>query len=306
MKPGLIKAAPPRLTGLPFLAIALFLIIVWGTAFNMLDVVVRHMSPIWLVAWRTLIATFLIVAWALYRGHRFPKLNDVRWLWYLGLALTGMVIPFFLTATAQTTIDSGIAAILTGTMPLLTLGLAHVFTTEKMNARKITGFLVGFIGTIILFLPEDLSWGLVMDWKAQLLVLGAALCYAITTVAAKRAPETPPTLGAAMMVGWAAIASMAAALWSGPAELSVPTYVWGLVFTLALGSTGIATILYLFVIKRNGPTTLAKINYFPPFAAVLFGIWLLNEPFTIRIAIAFAVIMLGVWIARNKREFIPH
>ena len=306
MKPGLIKAPPPPLTGLPFFAIALFLIIVWGTAFNMLDVVVRHMSPIWLVAWRTSIATLLIVAYALYKGYRFPPLRDRRWLWYLGLALSGMVIPFFLTASAQTTIDSGISAILTGTMPLLTLGLAHIFTAEKMNRRKICGFLIGFVGTIILFLPEDLSWGLVMNWKAQLLAVGAAFCYAVTTVAAKRAPETPPTLGAAMMVGWAAIASTSAALYSSPPDFTVPAITWVLILTLAIGSTGIATILYLFVIERNGPTTLAKINYFPPFAAVLFGIWLLKEPFTIRIAIAFAVIMLGVWIARNKREFIPH
>ena len=306
MKPGLIKAAPPRLTGLPFLAIAAYLIIVWGTAFNMLDVVVRHMSPIWLVAWRTLIATFLIVSWALFKGYRFPKLTDKRWLWYLGLALTGMVIPFFLTASAQTTIDSGISAILTGTMPLLTLGLAHIFTAEKMSRRKVIGFFIGFIGTVILFLPEDLSWGLVMDWKAQLLVMGAALCYAITTVAAKKAPETPSTLGAAMMVGWAAVASVSAALMTGPPDFSVPAFTWILILALAIGSTAIATIFYLFMIERNGPTTLAKINYFPPFAAVLVGIWLLNEPFTIRIAIAFGVIMLGVWIARNKREFIPH
>jgi len=34
---------------------------------------------------------------------------------------------------------------------------------------------------------------------------------------------------------------------------------------------------------------------------VLVCIWWLKEPFTPRIAIAFATIMLGVWIARNKR-----
>lgn len=306
MKPGLIKAKPAPLSGLHFWAIAIFLVIVWGTAFNMLDVVVRHMDPIWLVAWRTLIATVLIVGFALFKGYRFPPLRDRRWIWYLGLAMTGMVLPFFLTASAQTTIDSGISAILTGTMPLLTLGLAHIFTSEKMSPRKVVGFLIGFIGTIILFLPENLSWGLVLDWKAQLLVLGAALCYAITTVAAKRAPETPSVLGAAMMVGWAAATSLAAALVHSPPDFNIPAITWVLIFVLAIGSTGIATIAYLFMIERNGPTTLAKINYFPPFAAVLVGVWLLNEPFTPRIAIAFATIMLGVWIARKKRVVLPH
>jgi len=36
---------------------------------------------------------------------------------------------------------------------------------------------MGFIGIIILFLPKDLSWTLVADWPAQLLILAGSACY---------------------------------------------------------------------------------------------------------------------------------
>jgi len=73
-----------------------------------------------------------------------------------------------------------------------------------------------------------------------------------------------------------------------------------MIFGLAIGSTGIATIVYLAMIDRNGPTEVARINYFPPFVSVFIGVLILGETFTPRIAIAFATIMLGVWVARNR------
>ncbi len=306
MSKALIPSGPPPLTGLRFIAAALFLIIVWGTAFTMIEVAILYLPPIWVVALRTLFGALVVIAYALYRGRRFPKLTDSRWLWFGFLGFIGMVLPFFLVATAQESIDSGISAILVGIMPLATLGLAHIFTTEKMNRRKVIGFVIGFIGTIILFLPDNFSLGLISDWRAQLLCVGGAICYAVTTVAAKRAPETPPSVAAAMMVGSAAVFGMAWACFTGVPSFNVPPIAWVMIAGLAIGSTGLATIVYLLVINRNGPTTLAKINYFPPFASVIAGVWLLGEPFTLKIGIAFTTIMLGVWIAREKKPFIPH
>ena len=288
------------LKGPVFWAAALFLIVVWGTAFTMVDVGVRYMSPIWLVAYRTLLAAILICLYAFYKGVRFPPLKDPRWKWYFGLGVTGMTLPFFLVSWGQETIDSGLSAILVGVMPLITIVLAHFLTSEKLSWRKVLGFAIGLIGTIILFLPDDFSFSLIKDWKAQCLVLGGAFCYAVTTVGAKLAPETPALQGAAMMTLSAAITAIFFALLNGRPPVAVPLIGWLMIAGLAIGSTGIATIIYLQIIDSNGPTTLARINYFPPFASVLAGIWFLGEPFTARIGVAFATIMLGVWIAKNK------
>lgn len=287
-----------------FLIISFFLIITWGSAFTMIGVGVKYMTPIWLVAYRLVIGAAFMIIYVVATGAKFPKLTDGRWLWYFALGMTGMVIPFFLISTGQVSVDSGLSAIIVGAMPLMTIILAHFFADEPLNPPKMLGFFIGFLGVVILFLPDNLSLELVSDWKSQLLIVGAALCYAVTTVAAKRAPKTPSSVGAGMMLICSAIVGVIGALFTG-VPTALPPYP-GLLSAIGLGigSTALATILYLYVIEQTGPSVLAKINYFVPVASVVFGIWFLSEPFTWRMVISFIVILAGVIIARlgDKRD----
>jgi len=281
-------------------ACAVVLVLVWGTAFTMTSVAVKTITPIWLVAGRCLIGATLLTLWALYKKERLPRLTDTRWVWYAVLGFTGMVAPFYLFSRGQIVIDSGLAGITAGTMPLITIVLAHFFAGERLNLQKTVGFLVGFCGLIILFLPDDFSLALTADWQSQGLLLGGAFCYAITTIIAKHAPATPSVSAAAMMVICAAIMACIAAVFTAPLPALTPA--GGLlILGLGAGSTGVATILFLFLIKRSGPSTIAKINYFPPVVSVTAGIILLGEPFTPKLVIAFIVIVCGLLIARGLR-----
>ena len=285
----------PVLIGVSFV-----LVLIWGGAYTMVGVGVKHMSPIWLVAYRLVIGAVLVTGFALASGQRFPSLFDPRWRWYLMLGITGSVLPFFLLSKGQVKVDSGIASIIVGAMPIMTIVLAHFFADEKLTYMKMFGFFIGFLGIVVLFLPDDFSLALVGDWKAQLLIVGGAMCYAFTTVFAKRAPKTPSAIGASMMLICAAVIGVIAALFTvwpaqSPAMIG-HLMAWG----LGIGSTGIATVLYLWVIEKTGPTMLAKINYFTPVISVIFGVWLLSEPFTWRVVLSFAIIVAGILIARMK------
>ena len=282
--------------------IAATLIITWGLAYPMVSVAVRDVSPIWLVASRTGIAAVLLVPYAKLRGRDFPSLTDKRWLWYGLMGLTGIVLPFFLFAKAQITVDSGICAIIGSAMPIFTIILAHFFANEALSWRKAIGFLIGFAGVVVLFLPNNMSLELISDWRAQLLAVLAALLYAITTILAKRAPDTPPSVAAAMMVLCAAIVSGIMALASGvPSELP-STIAITMLIVLGVGSTAYANILYLYVVRKTGPSTLARINYFPAIVSVAAGVWFLKEDFTWKIVIAFAVIVIGMIVSRSDKK----
>jgi len=277
---------------------ALTLIIVWGSAFTMVGVGVKHLTPIWLVAGRLVFGAFIVTMWAFAKREYLPPLSDKRWLWYAGLGITGTVLPFFLLSVGQLTIDSGITAIIVGSMPLLTILLAHFFADERLTLIKFIGFTIGFLGVFVLFLPDEFELSLISDWKAQLLILAAAVSYAVTTVFAKRAPKTPPSVGAAMMLICGSIPAIFFALLSGiPSE--TPHYMGFLmIIGLGLGSSGLANILYLYVIDKSGPTMLARINYFTPVASVFFGVTLLSEPFTWKIILSFIIVVAGVMISR--------
>ena len=282
-----------------FLAVAAFLVFIWGTAYTLVGVGVQELSPIWLVAGRTLVATVLVTGVVLAMGKRFPPLKDSRWLWYGLLGQTGVTVPFFLLSEGQTRVDSGLTAIIVGSMPILTVVLAHFFTDEKLNWRKSLGFFVGFAGIVVLFLPDDFTLGLVGEWRHQLLLLGAAFLYAFTTVTAKNAPETDSLVGAAIMLISAMVSANVAALMTGLPQ-DVEPWAWWVVLALGVGSTALGTIFYLLVVDRTGPSAMAKINYFPPIVSVAAGVWLLSEPFTWRIVAAFAIIMVGVWLSRGR------
>lgn len=282
--------------------VSVLLILIWGTAYTLVGLGVRRLEPIWLVAGRTGVAAVLMLAVLRLSGRRLPSFRDPRWLWYGALGQTGITVPFWLLSVGQVRVDSGLAAILVGSMPILTVVLAHLFGDERLTPRRLLGFVVGFAGIVILFLPGDLGLGLVGEWRHQLLLVGAAGLYAATTVAARGAPETESLTGATLMVVSAAATAGVWALASGLPANPQPPWIGLVVGALGVGSTAVGTILYLRVVDGAGAGAVAKINYFPPVVSVLAGVAFLGEPFTWRVVAAFAVIMLGVWMSRGGRE----
>ena len=284
------------------LFMAFLMVIVWGSAFTLVSIGVKYISPLWLVTYRLIIGAIIVIIYVKFKGLNLPNIRDKRWIWYFAMGLIGMVIPFFLLSTGQVIIDSGLTAIMVGTMPLMTVILAHFFTNEKLSITKIIGFIFGFIGIVILFLPSDFSIEITENWFSQLIIIIAAFCYAVTTIIAKRAPDTPATIGACMMLICAATACLFVALLTGFPSSMPPLLGILTAFGLGVGSTAFASILLLYIIDQTGPSTVAKINYFVPLASVIFGVIILDEILSIRIFIAFVIILIGMFISQIKKS----
>ena len=279
-------------------AASLALVIIWGSAFTLIGYVVDYITPLWVVIYRLSIGAAFMFIWTYLRREKLPKLSDSRWIWYGLLGIMGGSLPFYLLSLGQLKIDSGLAAIIVGASPLITILLAHFFTEERLTGIKFTGFIIGFIGVIILFLPDDFSLNLREEWVSQMLVLIAAASYSIGTIIAKRAPETSTSVGSTIMMISGALTASSFGLATGLPEALPPLPALIAVITLGIVSTATAFLLFIWVIDQTGPTYIAKVNYFVPAASVIFGIVLLHEVFTWRIAIALGVILAGVIISR--------
>ena len=77
----------------------------------------------------------------------------------------------------------------------------------------------------------------------------------------------------------ASVAGLAAALIADPGGYVPNATALSMILLLGFGSTTVGTILYLIFIDRVGPSSMARLNYFPPMVSVLFGVWFLSEPF---------------------------
>jgi drug/metabolite transporter (DMT)-like permease len=274
----------------------LALALIWGSSFFFIELGLRSLTPITLTASRIILGAVILVTAARIVGHRFPR-DLRRWRHFFLLGLFGNVLPFSLISTGQVAIDSGLAAILIATVPLITLPLAHTFTDDKFNARKLVGVLLGFAGIVLLIGPTSLG-GLGGQFWGELMVVGAALCFSISLVVARRIRDVPALVatGASMSCSTVMIVILAFIL-EAPLSLRPTTTSLLGITMLGVFSSGLAMLLYFRLAATVGPNFVAANNYIAPAVGVTWGVLLLGEPFTWRAIAAFAVILSGIAVA---------
>ena len=110
---------------------------IWGTSFLAIKFAVREFSPTSVAAIRIWVAFFMLFAVMLWKGQRFPAAPRF-WGAMLFIGIFNTSLPFFLISWAETTIDSGIAALLMGTGPLLAMIGSHYTTDDDhLSAPKL-------------------------------------------------------------------------------------------------------------------------------------------------------------------------
>ena len=283
-------------------AMMLVLTVLWGSAYAFIKHAVVTLPPGALIFVRIATAAVLLTAWTYYRGHRLPPLNDKRWLWFAALGLFGNTLPFFLISWGQQFIDSALTGILIATMPLTTIVLAHAFVPgDRMNARRLAGFLIGFAGVVVLLGPTALSGLGGTGLIAQLGILAAACAYGINAVLARLQPDTPASLSGAGMLIMAAILAAPLGLWQLAHAPHIATTAWMATLWLAVGPTAIASVMLMQIARTAGPSFLAVVNYMTPIAAMVAGV-VIGETIGWNAAFALAIILGGVWLARSGRK----
>ena len=85
-----------------------------------------------------------------------------------------------------------------------------------------------------------------------------------------------------------------------PAQVSARV-VWS-VIGLALICTATAFLIFFALIAEVGPARATVITYVNPAIALLLGVLLLNEKFTVGIAVGFPLILLGCFFATSRNR----
>ena len=260
---------------------------IWGIPYLLIRVAVEEVSPPALVFFRTLPAALLLVPFALYRGQLHGLLG--RWRWILAYTMIEIAIPWLLLFHAEQRLSSSMAGLIVASVPLIAVVVYRaVGIVGHVDSRRLVGLLVGFAGVAALV---GLDFG-DRDTLAMAEVGLVALCYAIGPLIISRRLADLPSLGvvaASLVITSALYAPWA--LTTLPSSVSAATV--GAVATLALVCTALAFILFFALIGEVGPARSTVITYVNPLVAVLLGVWLLSEPFTLGIAVGLPLILLG-------------
>ena len=283
-----------------YLGALLLLGAVWGASFLFIKIGVQEMAPETLVMLRLVIAAIVLLGVLYARGLRLP-MNWRTWVDFLFLGVVGLIFPYLLITWSEQTISSGMAAILNATTPLSSVLIAYFWTREeRLTGLRLLGLALGFAGVIVAIGIADLDLART-DTRAQLAVLVAAACYALTGIYARRAFRGVPALIPAtgqMLAGALLITPYALLVRGIPAQMPSATAL-GAVVVLAVFGTALAYILLYWLMERIGATRSSMITYLLPPFALAYGALFLGEPIAVNALLGLVLVVFGILLANG-------
>lgn len=277
--------------------------VIWGGSFFFIEVLVDFLPPMTIVTLRVGLAAILLWAIVLFRNLPLPD-SFQKWRALFVLGLFNNALPFCLIVWAQTHISSGLASVLNATAPFFTVLVAGLYLAdEKFSRNKFLGVIMGMIGTAVLIGPEVFQ-GLTGSMIGQLAVMLAAFSYAVSGVFARRfkAWGISPLIVATGQVTMATLMLLPLTLFiDQPWTLSMPPYyAVAAMAGLAFISTVIAYILYFRLVSSAGATNAALVTFLIPISAILLGVFILGETFSLQQAAGAVLIGLGLIVMDGR------
>lgn len=278
----------------------------WSGSYAAVKIGLDGFGPFTIVAGRLLIGAGMLYVIMRFRAGQLP-VNGPALLAYAVPALFGNLVPFLLIGFGELHVDSGLAALLMGIAPVVTVMLAPLLITDEyLTPRSLFGIAFGLAGLLVLVGTTALS-GLGQHVTGQLAILGAALCYAGTTLYVRRWITLPPLQMATGSLVLSAIpATIGAFALEPPFETgnAGPAPILALLY-LGVCSTAVATLIYFYLVPHLGAGRMQQINFVVPALGTLFGVALLEEPLQANALASLALITIAVYLVTSARRPSP-
>ena len=285
--------SPPR----PILQWTTFglLSLAWGSSFMFIKIGVTHTGPMTLVAGRLLIAWVAVSLLMLRARVGLPR-QKAEWGHLLFRGMLNSALPIFLISWGEQKIDSGMAAVVTSTVPIWTVLLAHlILHDEKLKAGRLLGVGIGFGGVLVLVgLPEMIIGNQVL--AGQVAVMAAAISYSLAAIYTRKfAPDLPYLRIIWVSLLSASLVTVTAALALEKPDLLHlhPASLFAMVWLGIIG-TALAFQLYYRLLAWWGAGRATSVTYTFPVTGLVLGIIFLNEQLSLQTFLGSALVLIGV------------
>jgi drug/metabolite transporter (DMT)-like permease len=274
--------------------------VLWGVPYLLIRVAVRDFEPGTLVFARTAIGGLILVPFALARGGYAVVLR--RWRPLLAFTIIEIAVPWLMLSDAERVLSSSLSGLLVAAVPLVGVVVARVARSDDRGggALRYTGLLLG-LGGVVLLLGLDVGQVRI----GPLLEMAAvAVGYAIAPVImSRRLADLPsiPVVSASLLL--TALGYLPYALVRWPHSVSAKA-AWS-VAALGVVCTAVAFVVFFALIAAIGPARATVITYVNPAVAVVLGVALLGEQFTLGIALGFPLILVGSVLAARRGSARP-
>jgi drug/metabolite transporter (DMT)-like permease len=280
------------------IVILTLLAFIWGASFMLIKIADRQLAPSTLILARLGSAALLLAAIAFVRLGPRETWAYVRgaWVWLVVIGLVNTALPFWLLSWGEKRIDSGLASIIQGAVPIFNALLAFAFFREaRVSGLRLVGLVIGFVGVALLVGAQPHG-----KLLAALAVVAMALCYAIgTLLAGRHLRGTPPLVVALASTVVSTVAVLPVGVIQAPAEAWHGKTIAS-VLVLGFVGTAIAYLLFFALIQRAGPNYATLVTYLVPPIALFYGAVFLDESFSPIDFASLALILVGVGLATGS------
>jgi len=268
---------------------------IWGSSFLFIDLGLETLRPGVIALSRVALG---VAALSLFPAARRPiGREDRARVAFLGVIWAGL--PLILFPVAQQWIDSSVAGMLNGAVPLAGAAWAVLLLRRPLPRTHAIGLLVGFAGVLAITWPE--LQGSRATMLGTSLVVLAVICYGL---AVNLAVPLQQRHGALPVLLRAQLAALVLLLPFGLWGLRGSHFAWGpalAMLPLGILGTGLAFVLMTTLVGRVGGPRGAVATYFIPVVAIVLGVLLLDERVAAAAVAGTALVVGGAWLT-SRRE----
>ncbi len=258
----------------------------------------RELTPATLILGRVASAALLLAVIAFVRLGPRRTLEEIRarWGWLVVVGIVNTAVPFWLLSWGETRIDSGLASIIQGAVPIFNALLAFAFfREERVGGIRLVGLVIGFVGVALLVGAQPQG-----KLLAALAIVAMALCYAFgTLIAGRHLRGTPPLVVALASTGVSTIAVLPVGVIQAPSGMWHGETIMA-ILVLGFVGTAFAYLLFFALIQRAGANYATLVTYLVPPIALAYGAIFLGESFGATAFAALALILVGVALATGS------
>ena len=281
------------------------LCLIWGStwwAIRLCLCLEDRQPPLSSAAMRFLVAGLVMAAVVplLRRVDRAPP--PPTWLW-LVCGATNFAGSYGVLYVAEQTVPSGVAAVLWAIFPLLMAGSGVFVLGERMRVVQGLGFLVSFLGIVVVF-AGDLGKSENGALGAALLLLLSPLVSAFGTTLVKKYGQSTSSvlLNRNGMLFGALPLVIGAFAFESPLQVA-----WTLKGTLAnlylaVFGTALTFGTYFWLLQRVSASRLSLISYVTPVLAVVLGVVVGDGELSLALAIGTLLVVMGIVLVVQKRQ----
>jgi len=283
--------------------IVLFLLagFIWGIPYFFTEFALDSFSTPSIIWLRVTLGALVLIPLAMRSGDLKRAIK--YWPWVLAFAAIEMVGPWFLIPEAQRSVSSGLASLIITTVPFFGILIVGLQGDKSVwHPKTIIGLLLGAAGVIGL-IGIDVFRDRVDLFPIGMLLL-AALGYAIAPIIVSDKLRDVP-----MFAVIALSLAMVSVIYAIPAWTTLPTEIpearlpaWMGILGLGVVTTAVAFVVFFTLVREIGPARAELIVFVNVAVAVLLGIVILNEPFTIGMMFGFPLIIFGSYLAIRERQ----